>query len=124
MALISLRILAQIPVILMGETGIGKTALVKLLSSIMLMKFATLNVHAGITLDEIIEFVNKHQFSTNEENIVLFFDEINTNQHVTGLLKEIVIDRRMDGIPLKRHIIPIAACNPYKLKKDNANTYT
>ena len=60
MALISLRILAQIPVILMGETGIGKTALVKLLSSIMLMKFATLNVHAGITLDEIIEFVNKH----------------------------------------------------------------
>ena len=58
MALISLRILAKIPVILMGETGIGKTALVKLLSSIMQMKFATLNVHAGITSDEIIKFIN------------------------------------------------------------------
>ena len=49
MALISLRIQAKIPVILMGETGIGKTALVKLLSSIMDMKFETLNIHAGIT---------------------------------------------------------------------------
>ena len=77
MALIALRILAQIPVILMGETGIGKTALVKLLSSIMLMKFDTLNVHAGITADEIIEFVNKYRESN--EDIVLFFDEINTN---------------------------------------------
>ena len=32
----------------MGETGIGKTALVELLSNIMMMRFETLNVHAGI----------------------------------------------------------------------------
>ena len=98
MALIALRILAKIPVILMGETGIGKTALVKLLSSIMLMKFDTLNVHAGINSNEIIEFVNK--YSNNDDDIVLFFDEINTNQHVEGLLKDIVIDRMLDGLPL------------------------
>ena len=54
MALICLRIRAKIPVILMGETGIGKTALVKLLSSIMDMEFYTLNIHAGITTDDII----------------------------------------------------------------------
>ena len=57
MALISLRIQAKIPVILMGETGIGKTALVKLLSTIMMMKFDTLNIHAGISSNDIIEFV-------------------------------------------------------------------
>ena len=49
MALISLRIQAKIPVVLMGETGIGKTALVQLLSSIMAMKFVTLNIHAGVS---------------------------------------------------------------------------
>ena len=31
----------------MGETGIGKTALVELLASIMKMKFKTFLVHAG-----------------------------------------------------------------------------
>lgn len=30
-------------------------------------------------------------------NVVLFFDEINTNENVEGLLKEIVIDRMLDG---------------------------
>jgi len=35
MALIYLRIKARIPAILMGETGIGKTALIDLLSVIM-----------------------------------------------------------------------------------------
>ena len=50
---------------------------------------------------------------------MLFFDEINTNDNVAGLLKEIVIDRMLDGMPLKNTIIPIAACNPYKLKKKN-----
>ena len=49
MALISLRIQAKIPVVLMGETGIGKTALVQLLSSIMAMQFVTLNIHAGVS---------------------------------------------------------------------------
>ena len=48
---------------------------------------------------------------------MLFFDEINTNKLVSGLLKEILIDRMLEGIPLKESIIPIAACNPYKIKK-------
>ena len=60
MALIVLRIRAKIPIILMGETGIGKTALVKLLTSIMDLKFDTLNIHAGINEDEIINFVKKN----------------------------------------------------------------
>eukprot|EP00828_Plagiopyla_frontata_P015915 TRINITY_DN2064_c0_g1_i6.p1 TRINITY_DN2064_c0_g1~~TRINITY_DN2064_c0_g1_i6.p1 ORF type:complete len:398 (+),score=58.60 TRINITY_DN2064_c0_g1_i6:1099-2292(+) len=122
MALISLRIQARVPVILMGETGIGKTALVQLLSSIMMLKFYTLNIHAGINQNDIIEFIKEN--SQTNENVVLFFDEINTNEHVGGLLKEVVLDRMLDGIPLKETIIPIAACNPYKLKKNNEHTYT
>ena len=49
MVLIFLRLVSNIPVILMGETGIGKTALVDLLSEIMDCQFFKMNVHAGIT---------------------------------------------------------------------------
>ena len=49
MTLIYLRIKARIPVILMGETGIGKTALVDLLSIIMESVLCKFNVHAGST---------------------------------------------------------------------------
>ena len=48
MVLIAVRIQAKIPIILMGETGIGKTALVVMLASIMRMKLEILNLHAGI----------------------------------------------------------------------------
>ena len=49
--------------------------------------------------------------------MLLFFDEINTNIHVDGLLKEIVIDRRVHGVKLHPNILIVAACTPYQLKK-------
>jgi len=54
MVLIYLRIYSGLPVILMGETGIGKTALIELLSNIMSCKLKILNIHAGVTEVEII----------------------------------------------------------------------
>lgn len=101
----------------MGETGIGKTALVKCLSSIMTIKFDTLNINASINSNDIKEFVQK--YNNSGEKVLLFFDEINTNENIGGILKEIIIDRKLDGFPLKDTIITIAACNPYKLNKDN-----
>ena len=50
---------------------------------------------------------------------IIFFDEINTNENIVGLLKEIVIDRKLEGEKLNDLIVPIAACNPYKLKTGN-----
>ena len=35
----------------MGETGIGKTAIVELLSILMDINFEKLNIHAGVTED-------------------------------------------------------------------------
>ena len=48
--------------------------------------------------------------------MILFFDEINTNKNISGLLKEILIDKKFLGEKYHKNIIPIAACNPYKLK--------
>jgi hypothetical protein len=42
----------------MGETGVGKTSLVDFLSKIIDAEFMIKNIHAGITEEEIIDFVN------------------------------------------------------------------
>lgn len=49
-AMIFLRIEASLPVVLMGETGIGKTSLIQLLSNIMDANLKILNIHAGISV--------------------------------------------------------------------------
>ena len=55
--LIYLRVRSNLPIILMGETGVGKTSLVDYLSKVIDAEYMTLNIHAGITDDEIIRFV-------------------------------------------------------------------
>lgn len=103
----------------MGEAGIGKTALVELLSCIMEATFKTKIIHAGVTEQEIIELLDEltRQATENSSHrYVLFFDEINTNKLVGGLLKEILVDKRLKGQDLKENIICIGALNPYVLK--------
>ncbi len=41
----------------MGETGVGKTILVKYLSCLIDGAIFTLNVHAGLTQNEIVDWV-------------------------------------------------------------------
>ena len=57
LVLIYLRVRSNLPIILMGETGVGKTSLVDYLSKVIDAECMTLNIHAGITEDEIINFV-------------------------------------------------------------------
>ena len=60
MILILLRIRENIPVIMMGETGCGKTSLIRKLSELINngeSKMKILNIHAGITDKEIVNFL-------------------------------------------------------------------
>jgi len=43
----------------------------------------------------------------------VFFDEANTTDAV-DLIKEILCDRRIKGIPIRSDLKFIAACNPYR----------
>ena len=125
MALIYLRILAKMPAIPLGETGIGKTALIELLSKIMNYQFIKLDVHAGLPKEMIIRTVNYvNSIACKENKILLFFDEINTNSNINGLLKEIVVDHMLEGVRISPHIVVLATCNPYKMKKDPSDTLT
>ena len=60
MMLVHVRVTAGLPVVIMGETGCGKTSLLKYLAraaSIEDDNFRVLNIHAGIGKAQIIEFV-------------------------------------------------------------------
>ena len=119
MALIFYRINANIPVILMGETGCGKTSLIKKLNEIKNNGKSTLEImqiHSGITDQDIINKVtnvNKIAETKENEKIWLFFDEINTCNSL-GLLSEIFCKRTFNGDKLHENIILIGACNPYR----------
>jgi len=132
MILILLRIRAGIPVIMMGETGCGKTSLIKILSSLLnrgSMNLKIMNIHAGIEDKDIIEFIEKVNNEVLESNnniidinntsnnkIWVFFDEINTCNSM-GLLSEIFYNHSYYGKKLDDKLTFIAACNPYRLKQ-------
>ena len=63
---------ANVPIVMMGETGCGKTSLIKMLYLIKNkgknIKMNILNIHQGIGDDEIISFLEKVMKETKEED--------------------------------------------------------
>ena len=127
--LIITRIKSNLPVILMGETGCGKTSLIRILYDLQFKyvdqkkdeEMLIYNIHAGITDNDIINFIKNNNLLENNNNNRemynekwVFFDEINTCNSM-GLLSEILCKHTMLGIKLKPNIKFIAACNPYRL---------
>ena len=119
MVLIILRIRVNIPVIIMGETGCGKTSLIRYLANTCGVQFYTFNVHAGISEEEIIEFIEKKESHARKtkENMWIFLDEINTCDHL-GLISDIMCHHSLLGQPLSKNLVFLAACNPYRLRKE------
>ena len=122
------RLKANVPVIIMGETGCGKTALITKLSQILNNGEKTvekIDIHPGITDEEICkkmkELNEKAKKHINEETkqkkeLWVFFDEINTCLSLS-LLTEIFINKTFNGEKLEENIRLIGACNPYRYKK-------
>ena len=119
------RIKANIPVIIIGETGCRKTSLIKILSQILnngeeLVK--RINIHPGITDEEIIIEMKKMNLEAKSEKyqgkeLWVFFDEINTCLSLS-LLTEIFINKTFNGEELENNIRLIDACNPYRKRKE------
>ena len=143
MILILLRIRANVPIIMMGETGCGKTSLIRKLSEMINKgenKMIILNIHPGITDKDIINFLKQKVIDEaiklyeedketkkkyDKENqiyvprkIWVFLDEINTCNSM-GLITEIMNKHTYQGNPIPSNIIFIAACNPYRFEKNN-----
>ncbi|XP_060084373.1 E3 ubiquitin-protein ligase rnf213-alpha-like [Ylistrum balloti] len=126
---IYMRFKCDIPVIIMGETGCGKTRLVKFMCALQcppgvnLKNMILMKVHGGTRTKDIIKKVKEAEKIARENadtyghhiQTVLFFDEANTTEAI-GLIKEIMCDRTIGGNQLKlcRSLKIIAACNPYR----------
>uniref|UniRef100_A0A8V1AN22 RING-type E3 ubiquitin transferase n=1 Tax=Gallus gallus TaxID=9031 RepID=A0A8V1AN22_CHICK len=126
MLAIEMRFRCNIPVVIMGETGCGKTRLVNFLcklrrSFVEVENMKLVKVHGGTTAEmiyarikeaEALAIANKKQHGLDT---VLFFDEANTTEAVSSI-KEVLCDHTVEGKPL----VPcsglqiIAACNPYR----------
>ena len=132
MILILFRMFANIPVILMGETGCGKTELIKQLMK-MLNKdkdkennnFIIKNMHSGVTEEEIIEVIEKAEKNLNlkeskNDMICIFFDEINTTS-LLSKMKEIFVNHSLNGKIIDQRIRFIGACNPFRRNKKDEN---
>ena len=166
MILILIRLRAGVPILIMGETGCGKTSLIKAIAKINNYEMKTLNIHAGITDNEIVQFMvknkllkdrleydifdddigslydandnesesfpesnsnispnriankdnenkNKNIQLNDEKPIIAFFDEFNTCNSL-GLLTEIMCSKKCQGIEVKKNVVFIGACNPYR----------
>lgn len=130
MLAIHMRFRCGIPVIIMGETGCGKTRLIKFLCDLQKSGVATENmklvkVHGGTTSEMIyakvreaenIAAINKQDYGFDS---VLFFDEANTTESISSI-KEVLCDKTVKGenlTPLSGLQI-IAACNPYRKHTD------
>ena len=145
MVLILIRIRSGIPVIMMGETGCGKTSLIRKLSEMkndgQKDKMKIMNIHAGTNDNDIIKFINKsvipdakrilqnekeemERYLANNQffeytKVWVFLDEINTSKSM-GLISELMCKHTCQGEPLPENIVFIAACNPYRIREKKA----
>ena len=112
------RIDSGVPTVLMGESGCGKSAVVRYLAKFLGIADFVLDVHGGLTEDDIVKFVSDAVFlakSDSKWKVWVFLDEINTASCV-GLFRELVCDKSMRGCTLPSNLRVFAACNPYRKK--------
>ena len=121
MVRILLNIEAKIPVILMGETGVGKTKLLEMLALLYgkgTLKWHRLQIHAGTTDKTIVDFIEKtteEEKGGNKDDIIwIFLDEINTCNSL-GLITEIMCNHTYLGKKIDERFVFLGACNPYRV---------
>ncbi|KAF4106371.1 E3 ubiquitin-protein ligase rnf213-beta-like isoform X3 [Onychostoma macrolepis] len=126
MLAIHMRFRCEIPVIIMGETGCGKTRLIRFLCDLQregrdVENMKLVKVHGGTTSEVIYRKVREAEELAQDNrqkyelDTVLFFDEANTTEAIFAI-KEVLCDKTVQGYPLKKNsgLKIIAACNPYR----------
>ena len=122
MILIFLRITAHQPVVIMGETGCGKTSLIRFLATTCEIELHVMSIHSGITEEKIVSIIetcNQKAKKHLSNQVWLFLDEINTCDHL-GIIADVICHHKCLGKSLVPNLTILAACNPYKLRNTSA----
>ena len=124
MLAIFIRLRVGIPVILMGECGCGKTALLNYLCSWLGVELMVLDVHGGTTPREITEIFEaaERKRDLHKKPIYVFLDEVNACNHM-GLICEVITKRTLHGKPIRDDIYILAALNPYRRRPKQEKTF-
>ncbi|XP_036971896.1 E3 ubiquitin-protein ligase rnf213-alpha-like isoform X2 [Acanthopagrus latus] len=130
MMAIHMRFRCGIPVIIMGETGCGKTKLIKFMCELkrcgaLAENMKLVKVHGGTTSEILHEKVKeaetlaRNNTQNHKFDSVLFFDEANTTGAISSI-KEILCDHSVQGQQLgsQTGLQIVAACNPYRKHTD------
>ena len=111
------RLLAGVPIVMVGDTGCGKTLLVRYLMQLLRWDCHVLDVHAGVSRAIVATYINRAiQHRSGQRPVVLFLDESNTSPEV-DTFKELVCDRHCGTTHIPRYLGVVAACNPVKQKR-------
>ncbi|CAD7944987.1 unnamed protein product [Amoebophrya sp. A25] len=118
---ILLRMEYGLPVIIMGETGCGKTALVEFICDTLKFPLKKLDLHGGITDAEITRFfkdcIAESERLKPDEYLVAFLDEINA-ANCMAHCKTLIVDRFVEDQRLPPNIRIVACCNPYRFRRN------
>ncbi|CAD7957434.1 unnamed protein product [Amoebophrya sp. A120] len=118
---ILLRMEYGLPAIIMGETGCGKTALVEFICDMLRFPLRKLDLHGGITDEEITKFfqscIQSAKALPQDQYLVAFLDEINA-ANCMAHCKTLIVDRFVENERLPPNIRIVACCNPYRLRKN------
>ena len=141
MVLIYLRIDAKIPLILLGETGCGKTSLIETLFLFLKDKYIlkVLYLYQDLSYEEIYKYFkdldifeknyiknyaienkikNLNEEDEKEKKIVVILEHINYSNSI-NILSEIFVNHSFLGNKIKSNVYFIATCNPYRLDLSN-----
>ncbi|KAF0557210.1 e3 ubiquitin-protein ligase [Gigaspora margarita] len=81
----------------------------------MEVKFLSLNLYVGVHENDILTFMQKATLLAIEGESWIFFNEINTCDHI-GMLGSLISHRLLNGKKIHPNIRLFAACNPYQLR--------
>jgi len=125
MILILFRLFANIPIVLQGEAGCGKTQLINILMKMinkdkenknLLIKYIDPNTKEN-EIFEVIEKAKENIFESKNDFICILFKQINTTSFPSKI-KEIFVNHSLNGILIDERIRFIGECLPFR-KNDN-----
>jgi len=94
--------------------------LISFLAKVVEVEFKPFNLYAGITEKAIKDVMEEYNEKAQNNKIWLFFDEINTCNHI-GLLADLIAHRMFDGKQIHPNIRLFAACNPYRIREKSVS---